>query len=262
MSYEIVKSIVIKQDKVYSRMESNNVSPKDFISVENPGLTQMYNEGGRTKLLVQLVEGGLSGYLKFQKKGNKLVKQLEVITDKLFDDDKYRKMQDEVEKLEYRLWDFKEETEEKRKCKEECDKCRDKVHNYVDMRVREFFYPKLIIPFSVKRELDNVIEMYEENLENDDGDICSGTEDSYASEMLSQDIYEVLNKENVEKIMELNNNMYTLLNIDFRNKSYDQIVEQITDKLAQKFIDNIEELDKFIETIENEKEFEDKEKIL
>lgn len=262
MSYEIVKSIVIKQDKVYSRMESNNVSPKDFISVENPGLTQMYNEGGKTKLLVQLVEGGLSGYLKFQKNGNKLVKQLEVITDKLFDDDKYRKMQDEVEKLEYRLWDFKEETEEKRKCKEEFDKCRDKVHNYVDMRVREFFYPKLIIPFSVKRELDNIIEMYEENLENDDGDIFSGTEDSYASEMLSQDIYEVLNKENVEKIMELNNNMYTLLNIDFRNKSYEQIVEQITDKLAQKFIDNIEELDKFIETIENEKEFEDKEKIL
>ena len=27
MSYEIVKSIVIKQDKVYSRMESNNVYP-------------------------------------------------------------------------------------------------------------------------------------------------------------------------------------------------------------------------------------------
>lgn len=262
MSYEIVKSIIIKQDKVYSRMESNNVYPKDFISVENPGLTQMYNEGGRTKLLVQLVEGGLSGYLKFQKNGNKLVKQLEVITDKLFDDVKYRKMQDEVEKLEYRLWDFKEETEEKRKCKEKCDKCRDKVHNYVDMRVREFFYPKLIIPFSVKRELDNVIEMYEENLENDDGDIFSGTEDSYASEMLSQDIYEVLSKENVEKIMELNNNMYTLLNIDFRNKSYEQIVEQITDKLAEKFIDNMEELDKFIETIENEKEFEDKEKIL
>ena len=104
--------------------------------------------------------------------------------------------------------------------------------------------------------------MYEENLENDDGDIFSGTEDSYASEMLSQDIYEVLSKENVEKIMELNNNMYTLLNIDFRNKSYEQIVEKITDKLAEKFIDNIEELDKFIETIENEKEFEDKEKIL
>ena len=37
MSYEIVKSIVIKQDKVYSRMESNNVYPKDFISVENTG---------------------------------------------------------------------------------------------------------------------------------------------------------------------------------------------------------------------------------
>lgn len=67
MSYEIVKSIVIKQDKVYSRMESNNVYPKDFISVENTGLTKMYNEGGKQKLLVALVESGLSGYLKFQK---------------------------------------------------------------------------------------------------------------------------------------------------------------------------------------------------
>ena len=62
---KIVKSIVIKQDKVYSRMESNNVYPKDFISVENTGLTKMYNEGGKAKLLVSLVEGGLSGYLKF-----------------------------------------------------------------------------------------------------------------------------------------------------------------------------------------------------
>lgn len=254
MSYEIVKSIVLKQDKVYSRMESNNVYPKDFISIENPGLTRMYNEGGKTKLLVQLVEGGLSGYLKFQKNGNKLVKQLKVITDNLFDDDKYRKMKNEVDKLEYRLWDFKEETEEKKKCKEEYDKYRDKVHNYVDMRVREFFYPKLIIPFSVKRELDNVIEMYEENLENDDGDIFSGTEDSYASEMLSQDIFSVLSRDNVEKIMALNNNMYTILNINFTNKSYDQIVEQITDKLYDKFIDNINTLDEIIEVKEKEKD--------
>lgn len=254
MSYEIVKSIVLKQDKVYSRMESNNVYPKDFISIENPGLTRMYNEGGKTKLLVQLVEGGLSGYLKFQKNGNKLVKQLKVITDNLFDDDKYRKMKNEVDKLEYRLWDFKEETEEKKKCKEEYDKYRDKVHNYVDMRVREFFYPKLIIPFSIKQELDNVIEMYEENLENDDGDIFSGTEDSYASEMLSQDIFSVLSRDNVEKIMALNNNMYTILNINFTNKSYDQIVEQITDKLYDKFIDNINTLDEIIEVKEKEKD--------
>lgn len=44
MSYEIVKSIVIKEDKVFTRMESNNVFPKDFLSVENIGLTQIYNE--------------------------------------------------------------------------------------------------------------------------------------------------------------------------------------------------------------------------
>lgn len=254
MSYEIVKSVVIKDGKVYTRQESNNVSPKDFISEENPGLTRMYNELGKIGLFVQLVEGGLNGTLHFQKNGNKLVKQLEVITDNLFKDEKYRKMKNEVNKLEYKLWDFKEETEEKKKCKEECDKYRNELHNYVDMKVREFFYPKLIIPFSIKSELDNVVEMYEENLENDDEDIFSGTEDSYAEEMLSQDIYNVFSRENVEKIMELNNNMYTVMNIDFRNKSYDQIVEQITDKLYEKFIDNIKNLDKIIEVKENEKE--------
>lgn len=248
MSYEIVKSIVIKQDKVYSRMESNNVYPKDFISVENTGLTKMYNEGGKAKLLVSLVEGGLSGYLKFQKNGNKLVRQLQVMTNNLFEDEKYRNLKVKADSLEYQLWDFKEETEEKKKLKEEYNKLNSQVHNYVDMKVREFFNPKLIIPLSVKRELDNVLEMYEENMENDDQDIFSGTEDSYANEMLGQDLFDVLSRNNVEQIMALNNNMYTLLNIDFRNKGYDEIVEQITDKLYKKFMDNLNNLNEIIET--------------
>lgn len=254
MSYEIVKSIVIKNDKVFSRMDSNNVYPKDFISMENLGLTKMYNEKGLMNLYVSLVEGGLSGYLRFQRNGNKLVRQLECVTDSLFEDKQYRNMKNQVNELEYKLWGFKEENDEKKKCKEEYDKYSNKIHNYVDMRVREFFYPKLKIPASVKNELDNVVEMYEENLENDDGDVFSGTEDSYANEMLSQDIYDVLSRENVEKIMTLNNNMYTLLNIDFRGKSYDQIVEQITDKIFEKISDNIEDLDKIIEVKEIEKE--------
>ena len=254
MSYEIVKSIVIKQNKVFSRMESNNVYPKDFISVENTGLTKMYNEGGKAKLLVSLVEGGLSGYLKFQKNGNKLVRQLQVMTNNLFEDEKYRNLKGKADSLEYKLWDFKEETEEKKKLKEEYNKINSQVHNYVDMKVREFFNPKLIIPLSVKRELDNVLEMYEENIENDDQDIFSGTEDSYANEMLGQDLFDVLSKKNVELIMSLNNNMYTLLNIDFRNKSYDEIIEQITDKLYEKFMDNIKNLNEIIEVKQQEKE--------
>ena len=247
MSYEIVKSIVIKQDKVYSRMESNNVYPKDFISVENTGLTKMYNEGGKAKLLVSLVEGGLSGYLKFQKNGNKLVRQLQVMTNNLFEDEKYRNLKGKADSLEYQLWDFKEETEEKKKLKEEYNKLNSQVHNYVEMKVREFFNPKLIIPLSVKRELDNVLEMYEENMENDNQDIFSGTEDSYANEMLGQDLFDFLSRKNVEQIMALNNNMYTLLNIDFRNKSYDEIVEQITDKLYEKLMASINNLDEIIE---------------
>ena len=103
------------------------------------------------------------------------------------------------------------------------------------------------LPFSIKRELDNVIEMYEENMANDDQDIFSGTEDSYANEMLSQDLYNVLSRKNVEQIMALNNNIYVLLNIDFRNKSYDKIVEQITDKLYDKLIKDLDNIDEIIE---------------
>lgn len=247
MSYEIVKSIVIKQGKVFSRMDSNNVYPKYFTSEENPGLTRMYNEGGKTKLLVNLVEGGLSGYLKFQRNGNKLVRQLQAITNNLFEDKKYREIKDKADSLEYKLWGFKDETDEKKKLKTEYDNLSNQVHKYVDIKVREFFYTKLIIPLSVKRELDNVIEMYEENMENDDQDIFSGTEDSYANEMLGQDLYDVLSKKNVEQIMSLNNNMYTLLDIDFRNKSYEEIVEQITDKLYDKLMASINKLDEIIE---------------
>ena len=150
--------------------------------------------------------------------------------------------------------DFKEENEEKKQCKQEYDKYSEKLHNYVDLKVREFFNPKLKVPDSIKRELDNVLEMYEENLENDEEDIFSGTEESYANEMLNQDIFNVLNRDNVEKIMALNNNMFTLLNIDFRNKSYEQIVEQITDKLYEKFVNCINILDEIIEVKENEKD--------
>lgn len=254
MSYEIVKSITIKEDKVFTRMESNNVFPKNFFSVENTGLTQIYNEKGKMGMLVFLVEGGLDGYLHFQRSGNKLVRQLEVITDNLYEDEKYSNLRENVRNLLYKFWDFKEETEEKKLCGKEYDEHKAKLHNYVDMKVREFFYPKLIIPYSIKQELDNVVEMYEENLGNDDEDIFSGTEDSYANEMLEQDIYDVLSKNNVEKIMQLNNNMYTLLNIDFRNKSYDEIFEQITDKLYEKFLNNINNLDEIVEVKENEKD--------
>lgn len=247
MSYEIVKNIVINQDKVYSRMESNNVYPKSFISEENPGLTKILNEDGKAELLVKLVEGGLDGYLRFQKNGNKLVKELEVITNNLWEDEKCKKLKSNVYSLEYKLWDFKEENKEKKELKLEYDNLNNQLHNYVGMKVREFFNPKLIIPYSIKRELDNVLEMYEENMENDDQDIFSGTEDSYANEMLGQDLYDVLSKKNVEQIMSLNNNMYTLLDIDFRNKSYEEIVEQITDKLYDKLMDSINNLDEIIE---------------
>lgn len=254
MSYEIVKSITIRDGKVFSRMSSNNVFPKDFTLEENSGLTRKYKEEGVTGLYVFLTEGGLKGYLHFQKSGNKLVRQLKYIVHSLFEDEVYRNIKKEVDYLEYKLWGDKEESNKKEQYQNECKIYRKKLHDYIDLKVREFFYPKLVIPSSIKKELDNVLEMYQENLENDEDDVFSGTEDSYAEEMLNQDIYSVLSKENVEKIMELNNNMYEVLNIDFRNKSYNQILEQITDKLYEKFFHNINNLDGIIEVKESEEE--------
>lgn len=139
MSYEIVKSIVIKDDKVFSRMDSNNVYPKDFTSIENPGLTRMYEEKGRIGLLIDLVEGGLDGYLEFKANGNKLVKQLKEIVDELFVDSTYINMSDEMSEAESKVWNCKEENDEKRKYKKEYEKCRDKIHNYISSKVKDYF---------------------------------------------------------------------------------------------------------------------------
>lgn len=253
MSYEIVKSVVIKNNRVFTRMSSNNVYPKDFTSEENPGLTKTYNEKGLAGLYLFLVEGGLSGYLHYDKHGNKMVKQIDYIVESIFEDKQYRNMKRKIGDLEYKVWSNSEKREEYRV---DLKKYEEILHNYIDMKMKEYMYPKMKVPKSIESELYNVLEIYEENLENEGDDVFAGTQDSYAEEMLSQDIYNVLDRKNVERIMALNNNMYILLNIDFRNKSYDQIVEQITDKLAQKINDNIKNLDKIIEFVE-EKEREE-----
>lgn len=252
MSYEIVKSIAIKKGKVFSRMSSNNVYPRDFTSQQHNYLTQILEEKGLIYLYTFLVEGGLEGSLEFKKNGNKIVRQLNFVVNDLYKDKYYQSKNNAENELSRKIWSSEDGSKEKEAYKKEYDKNRLELKNYIQLKVREYFDTKIKIPSSIKRELDNVLEMYEEDLENDESDVFSGTQDSYANEMLLQNIYDVLSKENVEKIMSLNNNLYILLDLDFSNKSYNELINDITDKLEEKIENNIEHLSSFIRVIQDQ----------
>lgn len=253
MSYEIVKSVVIKDGKVYTRQASNNVYPKDFCSCENPGLTKLLENNGTIAIYKLLIELSLEGSVHFSVPGNKIVNQLNQISNSLYNDEFYKKIKNKVDELENKIWKCEDE-KEKENIREELSSKRQILEKYVDQYVRSCINKKIKIPQSIKEELNNVKEMYEEDLENDEEDIFGGTEDSLANEMLEQHLYDVFSQENVEKIMALNNNMYTVLDINYRNKSYEEIREQIIDKLIEKTTYNIDNLSSFLEVIEDEKE--------
>ena len=258
MSFEIVKGISIKKGKVFTRMCSNNVYPYEFKSEENKYLTQVLTENGLISLYKLLVEGGLEGNLHFRRSsGSRIVKHLDYAVKSLEKDKEYISLRNKVSELEHKLWGYKEECKEKEQLNKEMDIFRDRLNKYIDFKVREFFEPKIKIPNSIKRELENVLEMYEENLENDDGDVFSSSKMSYANEMLSQNISDVLSKENVEKIMELNNNLYIVLDLNYSHTTYDDLLNEITDKLAEKIEYHIESLEDFINVIQDENEMEE-----
>lgn len=62
MSYEIVKSLTIRDGKVYRKSESNNVRPHYFIEIEDTYFTTMLNQEGENVLnmeILRLYEQGI-----------------------------------------------------------------------------------------------------------------------------------------------------------------------------------------------------------
>jgi len=258
MSFEIVKGITLKNGKVFTRICSNNVYPQDFTSQENKYLTKILSEKGLLSLYKLLIEGGLEGNLHFRKgSGSRIVRYMDFAVKTIEKDKEYVSLKNRISELEYKIWGIKEESEEKEKLKNKVEHFRDTLNNYIDIKVKELFEPKIKIPSTIERELANVLEMYEENLEMDEGDVFSSSQSSYANEMLSQNIYDVLSKENVEKIMELNNHLFIVLDLDYTKKTYNDVLDEITDKLAQKFEFYIEELENFVNVIKDENEMEE-----
>ncbi len=77
MSYEIIKSIKIKDNKVLIKYASNNVSPKTFNECESISLTKILQEKGQEALDIEILQAYESGV--FQRGNNKYCRALKVL---------------------------------------------------------------------------------------------------------------------------------------------------------------------------------------
>jgi len=83
MSYEIVKSIAIKDDKVFITSAANNVHPRTFERWESKSLSEIYNKQGLEPLLKVLGAQVWEGNFHLQKGGSQLTKSLQAGCDVL-----------------------------------------------------------------------------------------------------------------------------------------------------------------------------------
>lgn len=74
MSYDIIKSIAIKGDKVYFTSASNNVRPRTFYRNDSPYFNEAYQKGGMHGLLKAIGEDVWNGNFHLQPGGSKICK--------------------------------------------------------------------------------------------------------------------------------------------------------------------------------------------
>lgn len=67
MSYEIIKSIRLEDNKVYLKSASNNVSPRDFVEWESESLSKVLAEKGKAGLYAHIGECVWNGEFHLQK---------------------------------------------------------------------------------------------------------------------------------------------------------------------------------------------------
>ena len=77
MSYVIVKSIKIKNNKVMVNWASNNVIPRDYYERECESLTEILQKEGREALDIEILKEYDNG--NFQKGSNKYTRALKVL---------------------------------------------------------------------------------------------------------------------------------------------------------------------------------------
>lgn len=77
MSYEIIKSIKVKEGKVFVSCASSNCWPRNFDEFESKSLTRILQEEGREALDVAILEQYENG--NFQKGSNRYIRALKVL---------------------------------------------------------------------------------------------------------------------------------------------------------------------------------------
>lgn len=77
MSYEIIKSIKVRDNKVFIKGASNNVYPKDWDEWECVSLTKILQEKGQEELDLEILKAYEGG--SFQKGNNKYTRALKVL---------------------------------------------------------------------------------------------------------------------------------------------------------------------------------------
>lgn len=77
MSYDIIKNIKIKDNKVFFKCASNNVFPKYFEKCESYSLSKILQEQGKEALDIEILKEYEKG--NFQKGSNKYVRALQVL---------------------------------------------------------------------------------------------------------------------------------------------------------------------------------------
>lgn len=98
MSYEIVKSITIKNGEVFTRQESNNDQPRTFIKDINPYLTKINKEKGTSELINFIIIESLCGNIKF-KPENRLSREIEEIVERIRERKDFQQLSDKQDYL-------------------------------------------------------------------------------------------------------------------------------------------------------------------
>ena len=91
MSYEIFKSVTVKNNKVFTRQSSNNVYPRVFQKSENKYLTKILKKEGVVELINFLVTETLYGNIKITPE-NGLTRIIEGVIEKIEEGCEYQKL--------------------------------------------------------------------------------------------------------------------------------------------------------------------------
>jgi L-rhamnose mutarotase len=131
MSYEIVKSIEVKDGKVFTRHESNNVYPKYYTKNEHNYLTKILNEKGHKELMKILFEDMMDGNIELRP-SNKLTREMNEIFHKVKKTKEFDSLDDEKESISNEMFRLRY----KEKVEEEDERLKESVTQYQDVRKR------------------------------------------------------------------------------------------------------------------------------